>query len=81
MPLLQDCIKVYKIQESLVSNSNIIYRVKTSFLPRWKDLTDLQKVSLFFEFFTDERWRTFTLCFSKDFVNNCKNYEKKADFI
>ena len=80
--ILEACRKINDFDQSLVYNStNIIYNLNNINIPRWKDLTKVQKVALFFNYVVDNSWFAITLRFSNDFMASSKNNLKITDFI
>lgn len=69
-----------ELGKSLVNN-NIIYNLNNIKIPRWKDLSKVQKVSLFFNYIVDNSWFAITLRFSDKFVAGCIDNPKITDFI
>lgn len=69
-----------ELSKSLVKN-NIIYNLNNTNIPRWKDLSKVQKVGLFFNYIVDESWYAITLRFSDKFVAGCISNSKITDFI
>lgn len=69
----------YHPQKSLVYN-NIIYNLNNN-IPRWKELSKVQKVDLFFTYIVDDKWIAMTLRFSDAFVAKCVGRTKITDFI
>ena len=80
--LLEACRKIDELDQSLVNNStNIIYNLNDIDIPRWKDLSKVQKVSLFFNYVVDDTWNALSLRFSLEFIDKCCNNPKLTDFI
>jgi hypothetical protein len=80
--VLEACRKIDELDQSLVNNStNIIYNLNNINIPRWKDLSKVQKVALFFNYVVDDSWYAITLRFSNEFMANCGNNSKVTDFI
>lgn len=80
--ILEACRKIDDLDQSLVYNStNIIYNLNNINIPRWKDLSKVQKVALFFNYVVDDSWYAITLRFSNEFMSSCKNNSKVTDFI
>ena len=80
--VLEACRKIDELDQSLVNNStNIIYNLNNINIPRWKDLSKVQKVALFFNYVVDDSWFAITLRFSNEFMANCGNNSKLTDFI
>ncbi len=71
---------IAKSSKSLVNN-NIIYNLNNINIPRWKDLSKVQKVELFFDYIVDINWYAITLRFSDEFVRGCIHNLKITDFI
>lgn len=79
--ILEACRKIDNVEYSLVNNSNIIYNLNNINIPRWKDLSKIQKAALFFNYVVDDSWFAITLRFSNDFIINCYKNPKVTDFI
>lgn len=69
-----------ELANSLVNN-NIIYNLNNITIPRWKELSKVQKVELFFNYIVDDSWYAITLRFSNDFIDRCFDNSKVTDFI
>lgn len=69
-----------ELSKSLVNN-NIIYNLNNINIPRWKDLSKVQKVEMFFDYIVDDSWYAITLRFSNDFIDRCIDNSKVTDFI
>ena len=76
--ILRSCRKIAETELPLVNN--IIYNLDID-IPRWKELTKVQKAAFFFEYIVDESWVAITLRFSNEFMRNCASKEKITDFI
>lgn len=72
--------KASKSGETLVNN-NIIYNLNNINIPKWKYLTKVQKVALFFNYIVDDSWYAITLRFSDAFIAGCSDNLKITDFI
>ena len=79
-PILEACRKIDEIDHSLVNN-NIIYNLNNINIPKWKNLSKVQKVALFFNYVVDGSWYAITLRFSDKFVAGCIGNSKVTDFI
>lgn len=67
---------------SILGNSLVNkYIINNINIPRWKNLSKAQKVSLSFKHIIDANWYAITLMFSNNFIARSINNTKKTDFI
>ena len=77
--VLKACAAIDSMEFPLVNN--IIYNLNNINIPKWKNLTKVQKVAFFSVYIVDENWAAITLRFSFRFIENCSQVHKVTDFI
>jgi len=80
--IMEACRIIDETELPLVNKvyNNINY-INNIHIPRWKNLTKVQKAALFFGYVVDKSWAAVTLRFSNAFMENCAGRRKIADFI
>lgn len=76
--VIQACKVVDETELPLVNLISDIYSLN---IPRWRELTKVQKVAVFSKYIVDGNWVAVTLRFSEDFMNNGTRRPKLTDFI
>ena len=76
--VLNSCKTIDETALPLVNN--IVYNLNIT-IPRWKELTKVQKAAFFLQYIVDEKWFALTLRFSNEFMNKCTQQQKTTDFI